>query len=110
MMTNELIDKLYVDESVSDNFTGIYNVTEVWGKTLDLDAQGDRYASSSSYNASNNTYTVTIDLIPKHLDGKYDKIEYFFDNLDKIAVNISAKNVAAAAIAFTPAASEPLNM
>ena len=94
MMTNELIDKLYVDESVSDNFTGIYNVTEVWGKTLDLDAQGDRYASSSSYNASTNTYTVTIDLIPKHLDGKYDKIEYFFDNLDKIAVNISAKNVA----------------
>lgn len=92
VLTNELLDQLYIDENVSDQFTGIYNVTEVWGRTLDLDSQGDRYANSSTYNASTNTYTITLDLIPKKIGENYNKIEGFFDNLDKIAILISAKN------------------
>lgn len=95
VMTNELLDKLYVDESVSDTFTGIYNVTEVWGKTLDLDAQGDRYANTSTYDSSTNTYTITLDLIPKTIGENYDKIEGFFDNLDKIAILITTTNTQA---------------
>lgn len=94
MLSNELIDEIFVDESVSDDFTGIYNVTEVWGKTLELDAQGDRYANTSTYNSSANTYTITLDLIPKSGQTNYNKIETFFDNLDKIAVYINAKNTA----------------
>lgn len=93
VLDNSLIDPLFVDESVSDTFTGIYNVTEVWGKTHTLDSQGDRYASSSVYNPNSNTYTITLDLIPKNYDEKYDKIEYFFDDLDKIAINISTTNI-----------------
>lgn len=96
MLSNDLVDELYVDESISDNFTGIYNVTEVWGKTLELDSQGDRYANNSSYNSSTNTYTITLDLIPKSgkTQADYNKISTFFDNLDKIAILIRAKNTA----------------
>lgn len=97
VLDNTLIDPLIVDESISDNFTGIYNVTEVWGQMLELDSKGDRYTNTSTYDSSTNTYSIHLNLIPK--SGKtqedWNKIETFFDHLDRIAFMVKSTNNAA---------------
>lgn len=58
ILTNSVLNEIFVDEKISSSFTGIYNVTEVWGKVLELE-HGDRYAENTSY--SNNVYRVDFD-------------------------------------------------
>lgn len=70
-------------EQVNISFDGIYNVTEVLGKVLELTDE-DRYTETSDY--SNNTYNI-------HLDGytSWDDI----DHLTKIAFKTIDSNLEA---------------
>jgi len=57
VLNDDIMQRIVIDESTSCSFSGIYNVTEVWGKVLELENE-DRYASTSTY--SSNTYNVTF--------------------------------------------------
>lgn len=55
MLSDEIMQEIVVDEAPNLSFSDIYNVTEVWGKVLEL-SSGDRYAESCIY--KDNTYSV----------------------------------------------------
>lgn len=94
-INDEIIDDIYVTENTSSSFAGIYNCTEVWGKTFTLTNE-DRYANTSTYNASTNTYTITIPLIKKTgvTTGNNSPLSYFCQG-DKIAFRVFNANTAA---------------
>lgn len=94
-INDEIIDDIYVTENTSSSFAGIYNCTEVWGKTFTLTNE-DRYANTSTYNASTNTYTITIPLIKKTgvTTGNDSPLSYFCQG-DKIAFRVFNTNTAA---------------
>ncbi len=74
---------IVVSESADTKFDGIYNVTEIWGKVLELESD-DRYAETSIYN--DNTYRIIFDMYTS-----WDSI----DNLTQLAFKVSAVNEAA---------------
>ena len=94
-INDEIIDDIYVTENTSSSFAGIYNCTEVWGKTFTLTNE-DRYANTSTYNASSNTYTITIPLIKKSnvTTANTSPLSYFCQG-DKIAFRVFNTNTAA---------------
>ena len=94
-INDEIIDDIYVTENTSSSFAGIYNCTEVWGKTFTLTNE-DRYANTSTYTASSNTYTITIPLIKKTgvTTGNTSPLSYFCQG-DKIAFRVFNTNTAA---------------
>lgn len=71
-----LLGDIYINETLSSSFSGIYNVTEVWGKVLELKLN-DRYAETSIL--SGDTYQITLENI-----GTLDDI----DHLDQIGIKI----------------------
>lgn len=75
-----LIDQIWINESTNYSFSGIYNVTEVWGKMLELTNE-DRYADTSTF--SGGVYSITLEGVTS-----LDKI----DHLDKIGIKICANN------------------
>lgn len=80
-LSHSFIHPLVIDESVNNTFKEIYNVTEIWGKTLELE-NNDRYADTSA--ASNGVYAITLEGV-----GSLEDI----DNLDRIAVKICSDSV-----------------
>ena len=94
-INDEIIDDIYVTENTSSSFAGIYNCTEVWGKTFTLTNE-DRYANTSTYTASSNTYTITIPLIKKTgvTTDNTSPLSYFCQG-DKIAFRVFDTNTAA---------------
>ncbi len=94
VLNNRVIDNLIISESRDHSFQGIYNITEVWGKSLEI-TQDDRYANESAYDATSNSYTVSLEMIIK--DGievsDRDKISSYLVNLDKIAFFASDTNI-----------------
>ncbi len=81
VLDDKLMQSIVKDENADTNFSSIYNVTEVWGKVLELD-NSDRYADASTY--SNNTYNITLDMVSSWQD---------VDNLTQIAFKIMTENV-----------------
>ena len=73
-----LFGDLCLDETVNASFSGIYNVTEVWGKVLEL-TQNDRYADSSEL--SGDTYQITLEGVSSLED---------FHHLDRIGIKLCA--------------------
>lgn len=57
VLDDSVFQHIVVDESVSTSFDGIYNVTEVWGKVLDL-SNDDRYTETCTY--TDNIYNVSF--------------------------------------------------
>lgn len=57
VLDESVMDVITKDEKVDVDFSEIYNVTEVWGKVLELDDE-DRYADTSTY--TDNTYHITL--------------------------------------------------
>ena len=94
-INDEIIDDIYVTENTSSSFAGIYNCTEVWGKTFTLTNE-DRYANTSTYTAQSNTYTITIPLIKKTgvTTSNTSPLSYFCQG-DKIAFRVFNTNTAA---------------
>ena len=81
ILTNEIMKDIVISENPSVSFNGIYNVTEVWGKVLEL-SDDDRYTEESTY--ENNTYKITLD--------GYESWEDV-DNLTNIGFKVSATNL-----------------
>ena len=86
ILDNTLIDPLFISEKINTSFSGIYNVTEIWGKVFELTLD-DRYASSSVY--SDGVYAITLDGITS-----FDDINH----LDKIAIMITEDSPAEAKV------------
>lgn len=78
VLNDNIMSAIFKDESADMSFDGIYNVTEVWGKTLELDGD-DRYADTSTY--TSNTYKITLPLI-----SSWENI----DNLTQISFKTTA--------------------
>lgn len=81
ILTDEVMQDIVISESTSASFTGIYNVTEVWGKVLELTNE-DRYTEESTY--ENNIYNVNF--------SEYSSWEDI-DNLTKISFKILTTNI-----------------
>ncbi len=93
VLSNKTIDELLISEERKDSFSNIYNCTEVWGKNFTL-SLNDRYVSTSSY--SNGTYEISLNLVdpittPSTALKKSD-MDWWFDNLDKIAFKVKTTN------------------
>ncbi|PNV62847.1 hypothetical protein C0033_07465 [Clostridium sp. chh4-2] len=78
---DSLLQNIVIDESASLSFDNIYNVTEVWGKVLELENK-DCYAKSSVY--TGNVYHINFDFY-----SSWDDI----DHLTQIAVKICSDNL-----------------
>ncbi|GLC79190.1 DUF5048 domain-containing protein [Lacrimispora brassicae] len=81
ILDNSIMQSIIIDENSDMKFTGIYNVTEVWGKVLELD-NNDRYAETSAY--SDNTYRVNFSIYNSWED---------VDNLTQLAFKVCAGNL-----------------
>ncbi|WP_143322486.1 DUF5048 domain-containing protein [Clostridium sp. HBUAS56010] len=80
VLNDQILNGLVISEETSSSFSGIYNVTEVWGKVLELENR-DRYSSTSTY--SNNTYRVDFSQY-----NSWDDV----DNLTRLAYKVSSTN------------------
>ena len=80
LFDDSFMDTIWINENTQTSFSSIYNVTEVWGKNIELD-RNDRYAEASSYSAG--VYSITLDGITS-----YDDI----DHLDQIGIKICSSN------------------
>lgn len=83
VMLNDDIMQFVVSgtENADIKFSEIYNVTEVWGKVLEL-SNDDRYADSSTY--TNNVYNIALDGYESWND---------IDNLTQIGIKICTDNL-----------------
>ena len=89
-MDNNLISPLLISENYNTSFAGIYNATEIYGKSFDL-TNDDRYASSSTY--SNDTYTINLHMEePYTIEDTRNNIINYLDNYDRIAFKVSSTN------------------
>jgi len=77
---DSLLGSIVISEDSDTKFDEIYNVTEVWGKVLELDSD-DRYAETSSYN--NQVYDVNYDSCSSWND---------IDNLTQLAFKVTVDN------------------
>lgn len=80
VLNDTMMQNIVVSENTDTKFDGIFNVTEVWGKVLELESE-DRYAETSTY--TDNTYGITFDMCRS-----WDNI----DNLTQLAFKASADN------------------
>lgn len=83
VMLNDDIMQFVVSgtENADIKFSEIYNVTEVWGKVLEL-SNDDRYADSSTY--TDNVYNIVLDGYESWND---------IDNLTQIGIKICTDNL-----------------
>lgn len=80
VLNDSLMQLITADENTSAGFGGIYNVTEVYGRVLELE-KNDRYADTSSY--TSNVYHITLDGYTSWAD---------VGHLTKIGIKIAADN------------------
>lgn len=90
-LTNNQIDPLLISEEHQNSFQGIYNCTEVQGKSFELSIS-DRYVNTSTY--ADGTYTITVPLVqPVNVPTvQKDNIQYWFEDGDKVAFMVNEKN------------------
>lgn len=81
VLDDKIMQSIVKDENADSNFSSISNVTEVWGKVLELDSS-DRYDETSTY--TNNVYNITLDMVSTWQD---------VDNLTQIAFKIVTVNI-----------------
>lgn len=96
VLDDSFFDDIYLSESTNSSFKGIYNVTEVWGKVLDLE-HDDRYASTSTFTSG--IYNITLDGIASLDD---------LDNLDQIGIRICSDSTANAKVSINNLSSLPI--
>ncbi len=83
VLNNTIMQDIVVNESADSKFDGIYNVTEIWGKVLELESD-DRYSETSLY--TDNTYQITLNMYTS-----WDSI----DNLTQLAFKVGVDNALA---------------
>lgn len=82
VLDDSVLRNLKIEEQTSSSFKEIYNVTEVWGKVLELE-NDDRYCYEG-VTYSNNTYKISLSDISSFED---------IDHLTQIAIKIPANNL-----------------
>lgn len=82
ILNDTVMQNIVVNENADTKFNEIYNVTEVWGKVLELESD-DRYAETSTY--ISNVFQVTFDSYTS-----WDSV----DNLTQLAFKACADNLA----------------
>lgn len=87
-LDDEFIDKIWISEQTDIDFSGIYNVTEVWGKVLELE-NDDRYTEECSF--SDGVYSITLESV-ESLDD--------IDHLDQIGIKVDADSTNGAVISI----------
>lgn len=97
IIDDSILDHIVIDEQVSESFTGIYNVTEIWGKVLDLQYD-DRYCYEG-VTYTNNIYNITLPDV-----NSFDDI----DHLTQIAVKIPSNNLYGAGVQINTLSSIPI--
>ena len=95
-LSDHILQRLVIPENTSSSFSGIYNVTEVWGRVLELTKE-DRYADSST--CSDNVYSISLEDY-----SSWDDI----DNLTKIGVKICSENLDSPAFSINGLNSIPI--
>ena len=88
IMDDTVLQDIYINESLSTSFSGIYNVTEIWGKILELD-QHDRYAQISTY--ADGVYRINLEGVATLDD---------LNHLDRLAIKICSENTADAKVSI----------
>lgn len=87
VLDDTILRDIVIDEQSNYSFKEIYNVTEVWGKVLELEYD-DRYCYEG-VTYSNNIYKVTLSDMTKLED---------IDHLTQIAIKIPVNNLASAKV------------
>ena len=95
-LDDSILEPLIISESSNNTFTGIYNVTEIWGKVIELE-HDDRYANTSTF--ANGIYSITLPGITSLDD---------IDNLDQIGIRICSNSVAGASVSINGLAALPI--
>lgn len=80
-LDDSFLQPLVVNESVNNTFSGVYNVTEIWGKVLELE-NNDRFAETST--SSNGIYNIALEGV-----ASLEEIE----NLDRIGIKICSDSI-----------------
>lgn len=96
VLDDTLIDCLWIDETANNTFSEVYNVTEVWGKTLNLEST-DRYAETSSF--SSGVYQISLDGVSSLED---------IDHLDQIGIHICQDTPAGAQVSINGLPAVPI--
>ena len=96
VLDDSIMQSIIKDVNADMKFSGIYNVTEVWGKVLELD-KSDRYADTSTY--SNNTYNINLDIFTSWQD---------VDNLTQISFKVLNDNLVAPKFSINNLSSIPI--
>lgn len=82
ILDNEILQSVIAEtETTEIDFSQVYNVTEIWGKVLEL-TNSDRYAEESTY--SDNIYNIELGEINKWSD---------IDHLTQIGIKICEENL-----------------
>lgn len=93
---DSFIDKIWLSENTSYDFTGIYNVTEVWGKTLELE-HDDRYTEECTF--SGGVYSITLEGVSSLDD---------IDHLDQIGIKVNADSTDGAMVSINGLEAVPI--
>lgn len=101
ILDNEFLHDIVISEKTSYDFTKIYNVTEVWGKVLELEYE-DRYTEECSFSVENGigVYTVRLPKIgnKEDIESGAEITEFVetvteLDHLDQIGVKVDANSI-----------------
>lgn len=95
-LNDDILQELVISESSSTSFSEIYNVTEVWGRVLEL-TNDDRYAEGCTY--FDNCYQLALEDISSWED---------IDNLTKIGIKICSENLEAPVISVGNSVAIPM--
>lgn len=90
-----LLSPIIISESTQNSFSGIYNVTEVWGRTIELENE-DRYTENSTYDSTNNIYHITLENVSSLNDINHlDKIGFKVCETCQVGAKVSINNLEA---------------
>lgn len=98
---DNFLDVIWISESSSIDFTGIYNRTEVWGKVLELQYE-DRYTEECTFAVENGigVYTINLPMVgnKEAVEAGEEVLEYVssvneIDHLDQIGIKVDADSI-----------------
>lgn len=91
VLRNNIIDPLLISEEHNNSFSGIYNCTEVQGKTFEL-SLNDRYCENTTY--EDGIYGLTLEEVDQTLNVDQDRnaIENQLSQGDQIAFKAAESN------------------
>ncbi|SHO53704.1 DUF5048 domain-containing protein [Anaerocolumna xylanovorans] len=85
ILDENIINPLIISEQTNNSFNNVYNVTQVWGSTIDTD-----YYSQSSSSIDGTAYTAIVDKVIDQLDNfKKYSVKICITNKDNPTINLN---------------------